>query len=55
MINKIKRLYPNYSIYIRKENIIVDINGKKVGKRIIKKHLPYVLINTNSYEVHLKD
>lgn len=54
MIDKIRRLYPNFSIYIRKENKVYNAEGKRILKKRLKENIPYVLINGSSYEVHQK-
>lgn len=54
MINKIKKLYPTFSIYVRKENKVYDTEGKRILKKKLKENIPYVLINDESYEVHQK-
>ena len=36
MIDKISRLYPNFSIYIRKENKVYNAEGKRVLKKRLK-------------------
>ena len=53
MINKIKKNYPNYLIFIKIKNDIYDLDFKKVDKKVLKNN-PYILVEENSYEVHNK-
>ena len=49
MIEKIRKLYPEYDIYIKKNNKIYDLDGKPINKNKIQKK--YIVIIKNGYEV----
>ena len=53
MINKIKKNYPGYLIFIKIKNSIYDLDNKKVDKKVLKNN-PYILVEENSYEIHNK-
>lgn len=50
MINKLKKLYPNYKIYVRKNKLLYDENNNLVKKKLF----PLIMIDKNSYEVYKK-
>lgn len=54
MINKLKKLYPNYLIIIKKDNKLYDINKKELQDKTIFNNTNYIIIDDNSYEVHKK-
>lgn len=54
MIDKIKKLYPDYLILIRRNDKIFDQCNKEVTNNEILKKYSYVLISGTSYEVHTK-
>lgn len=54
MIDKIKKLYPDYIIFIKRKGKIFDLTNKEVTNNEIFKKYSYVIIKNNSYEVHTK-
>ena len=52
MVGRIKKLYPNYLILIRKNNNLYNLDGEIINMDRIKKK--YVIIDEFMYEVHKK-
>lgn len=52
MIEKLKKIYPEYLIFIKKENKVFNLLGREINLKKIKRN--YVLIDNLSYEVHKK-
>ena len=52
MAGRIKKLYPNYLILIRKNNNLYNLDGEIINMDKIKKK--YVIIDEFMYEVHKK-
>lgn len=52
MVGKIKKLYPNYLILIRKNNNLYNLDGEIINMNKIKKK--YVIIDEFVYEIHKK-
>lgn len=53
MVGRIKKLYPNYLILIRKINNLYNLDGEIINMNKIKKK--YVIIDEFMYEVHKKN
>lgn len=53
MVGRIKKLYPNYLILIRKNNNLYNLDGEIINMNKIKKK--YVIIDEFMYEVHKKN
>ena len=53
MINRLKKIYPNFLIFIKKKNKIYDINNNIVSDNILNNN-NYILVIDNFYEVHKK-
>lgn len=49
MIEKIRMLYPDFDIYIKKNNRLYSLDGTIIEKRKITKK--YIVIIKNGYEV----
>lgn len=54
MINKIKKLYSGYTIFVKKNKFIYDINNNIIEEKDVKKEQKYIIVEKNSYEVHRK-
>ena len=54
MIDKIKDIYPNYLIFIKRNGKIFNLNNEEVTSFSDFDKKSYVLIHKNSYEVHKK-
>lgn len=52
MVGRIKKIYPNYLILIRKNNNLYNLDGEIINMNKIKKK--YVIIDEFMYEVHKK-
>lgn len=53
MINRLKKLYPNFLIFIKKKDKIYDVDNNLIEDKTLVNN-NYILINNNSYEVHKK-
>lgn len=53
MIDRIKKMYPEYLIFIKKDNKLFDLANKEVNKNLLNRY-SHVIIDDNSYEVHTK-
>ena len=53
MINKLKKIYPKYKIYIKRNRKYYDLKNKEVTKEIIL-NTNSVIIYKESYMVHKK-
>ena len=53
MINKIKSIYPNFLIFIKKGNKVFYLNGKELKDKTVLNN-NCVIISNNHYEVHKK-
>lgn len=54
MVDKIKRLYPDYLIFIKRNGRLYDLSNNEVTNDNLLKRYSYVVIDDNSYEVHNK-
>lgn len=54
MINKLKKLYSGYTIFIKKNNFIFDMKGNCIKDKKLIKEKKYIIIDKNSYEIHKK-
>ncbi len=54
MIERIKNMYPNYLIFIRKKGKLYDVTGKEVINMDLLKKYSHVIVEDESYEVHTK-
>lgn len=54
MIEKIKRLYPEHLILVKRHNKIYDLANEEVTDINMVNRYSYVIIDEESYEVHTK-
>lgn len=54
MIERIKKLYPEYLIFIKINNKIFDLSNKELKNKDILIRHSHIIIDDNSYEVHTK-
>lgn len=54
MIETVKKLYPKYLIFVKKNNKLFDLSNREIiNNNILSKH-SHIIIDKNSYEVHTK-
>ncbi len=54
MIDKLKQMYPDYLIFIKRKNKLYDLFNKEVINTDILRRYSYIIVDENSYEVHPK-
>lgn len=53
MINKIRKIYPGFLIFIKKGKNLYDVNNNLILDDVLKRN-DYIIIIDDSYEVHKK-
>lgn len=54
MIDKLKKMYPEYFILIKRNGKLFDLCNKEVVNDNLLKRYSYIIVEENSYEVHPK-
>ena len=54
MINKLRGIYPNHLLFIKKGKKIYDLNSNLIKDNCLPKKKSYIIVSENFYEVHNK-